>query len=90
MMSFLLFTIKIAALEKLGIEVNRKSIDAKRYNNGFKLLDICKNNNLLILNGRFGADKNIGNYTFSCTFVIDYVISSLQGLSILEIFSIRA
>ena len=37
-----------AALEKLGIEVNRKSMDNKRNNNGFKLLDICKNNNLSI------------------------------------------
>ena len=77
-----------AALEKLGIEVNRKSMDNKRNNNGFKLLDICKNNNLSILNGRFGADKNVGNYTFRRTSVIDYVISSLQGLNILKNFNI--
>ena len=75
---------KKAALEKLGIEVNRKSMDNKRNNNGFKLLDICKNNNLSILNGRFGADKNVGNYTFRRTSVIDYVISSLQGLNLLK------
>ena len=42
-----------AALEKLGIEENSKSMDAKRNNNGFKLLDICKNNNSSI----FSMDK---------------------------------
>ena len=77
-----------SSLEKLGIEVNRKSMDKKKNNNGFRLIDICKDNNLTILNGRVGADKGTGNFTFRRTSVIDYVISSLHGLTIIDNFDI--
>ena len=63
-------------------------MDKKKNNNGFKLIDICKNNNLTILNGRFGKDKNIGNATFRGISVIDYVISSVGGLKLLDDFDI--
>ena len=63
-------------------------MDKKKNNNGFKLIDICKNNNLTILNGRFGKDKNIGNATFRGISVIDYVISSGGGLKLLDDFDI--
>ena len=75
---------KKSALEKLGIEVDRKSLDNKRNNNGFQLLEICKNNNLSILNRRFGADRNIGNYTFRGAFVL-YLLAIYHFLSILHL-----
>ena len=43
----------------------QKSVQDKVINNeGNKLIDICKSNNLFILNGRCGTDKNIGAMTF--------------------------
>ncbi len=46
-----------AAMEHYGIELNRKSQDKKKNNHGYKLIDNCKNNNLIILNGRYGKDS---------------------------------
>lgn len=75
-------------LENFGIQVNRRSVDKRKNNNGFKLIDICKNDNLTNLNGRFGKDKSIGNATFRGISVIDYVISSVGGLKRLDDFDI--
>ena len=36
--------------------------------------DICKNNNLFLLNGRSYLDKELGQYTFRDKSVLDYVI----------------
>lgn len=74
-------------LERIGIQVPRKSMDKKKNNNGFKLIDICKIF-LTILNGRYGNDKNVGQMTFRGLSVIDYVISSYKGLQILSNFKI--
>ena len=49
----------------------RISQDQMVNNEGNLLLDICKSNNLLILNGRCGSDKNIGAMTFRNQSVID-------------------
>ena len=69
----------------MNIQIARKSQDKKKNNIDFKLMDICKNNNLTILNGRFGDDKNVGQTTFRDVSVIDYVIASLAGLKLLSI-----
>lgn len=34
---------------------------------GLKLIDICKNSELKLLNGRVGQDKDIGFYTYKHT-----------------------
>lgn len=75
-------------LEKIGIQVQRKSMDKKKNNNGDKLIEICKNNSLIILNGRYGKDKNIGRMTFRDISVLDYSIASVQGLHLLSDFEI--
>ena len=77
-----------AVLEKMGIQVQRKSMDKKKNNNGYKLIEICKNNNMIILNGRYGKDKNIGRMTFRDISVLDYSIVSLHGLHLLSDFEI--
>lgn len=77
-----------AAMENLGIILNRVSQDSKKNNHGYKLIDICKNNNMVILNGRFGKDKNIGKKTFRNTSVLDYIISSLAGFKLLQDFEV--
>ena len=48
-------------------------------NNGLLLLDFCKQTGLRIMNGRVGADKGLGKYTFvgsRGSSVVDYVLSS--------------
>ena len=55
---------------------------------GESLLNICKSNNLLILNGRCHKHKGIGNYTFRDISVIDYAISSTEGLKRIQDFEI--
>ena len=55
---------------------------------GESLLNICKSNNLLILNGRCHKDKGIGKYTFRDISVIDYAISSTEGLKRIQDFEI--
>lgn len=67
-------------LEKYQVQINRISMDKKKNNSGFRLIDITKNNNLFMLNGRYGQDKNIGAMTFRNTSVIDYALISAKTL----------
>jgi hypothetical protein len=63
---------------------------------GRSLLDLCSNLNLIILNGGFGSDKNVGNFTFQRKLytgavqesVIDYMIASLDILPSISDFEI--
>lgn len=77
-----------ALLEKYEIRLQRVSLDKKKNNSGFRLIDICKINNLLILNGRYGHDKNTGAMTFRDTSVIEYVLVSAKAFEILHSFQI--
>ena len=75
-------------LEKFQVQINRISMDKKKNNSGFRLIDISKNNNLFILNGRYGQDKNIGAMTFRSTSVIDYSLISAKTFEIVHDFKI--
>ena len=75
-------------LEKYDLQINRSSKDPKKNNHGFKIIDLCKNNNLSILNGRFGEDKNVGAMTFRGLSVIDYAMASSQGIEFAQNFKI--
>ena len=66
----------------------RNSKDKIINNEGKKLLEICKTNNLIILNGRCGKDKCAGEIMFREKSVIDYSIASVNCLSFIEGFSI--
>ena len=48
---------KINTLENLNSPIERASKDHKTNSTGYWLIDTCKNNNLFIVNGRFGKDK---------------------------------
>ena len=63
-------------LEKANIPLERKNNDKKSNNNGTKLINMCKNTETCIVNGRIGHDKGIGNFTFNDTSTIDYAICS--------------
>ena len=49
------------------------------------LIDMCKSNSMLILNGRCRDDKFIGSMTFRNQFVIDYSIVSFQSLQFIKV-----
>ena len=62
-----------------SIPLLRKSQDKTKNNFGFKLIHLCKNNNLYICNGRISPDSS---YVSTCTkgSVIDDLISNISGL----------
>ena len=65
--------------QKLNIETKRYNSDEKIDSNGRNLINLCNDFNLGILNGRFGKDKNIGQFTCVKTIgqsVVDYIITS--------------
>ena len=70
------------------IPLNRKSQDTKVNSTGRKLIDICKNNNLFIINGRLGQDRGIGKCTFRNKSLIDYTICSPTCLKMINEFEI--
>ena len=77
-----------SAMETNSININRKSCDKKKNNHGYKLVDMCKNNNIFILNGRYGNDNHTGKVTFCGISLIDYVISSLNAYDFLTDFNV--
>ena len=67
----------IDMLNDLNIPLRRTNMDSKINNNGYKLLELCINFDLRILNGRVGQDINKGKFTCvseSGNSVIDYII----------------
>jgi hypothetical protein len=69
---------KHIVLQNQGIPLDRASMDNRSNTHGFRLLDICKNNNIFILNGRLFSDHNKGVFTFRDKSVIDYAIASAE------------
>ena len=75
-------------LTQYGFEYNRSSKDTVLNNEGNFLIDICKSNNLFIMNGRCGQDRGKGEFTFKNTSVIDYSIASARALQFVQNFII--
>ena len=69
-------------VELLNIPLKRNSMDTKNNNYGNTLSDLCKYNNMYILNGRVGEDRHVGIVTCKNYSVVDYCIgtSNLLGL----------
>lgn len=66
------------SLKELNLQ-NRYSNDKVTNLNGNLLLELCKSFDLRILNGRFGDDKNVGDFTCHTSqgkSVVDYIITS--------------
>ena len=55
---------------------------------GKKLLDFCKGNNLFIVNGRIGDDRNKGRLTCKNASIVDYCISSVCLLKYFSNFAV--
>ena len=76
-------------LSKHNLNPSRVSKDKSSNNEGNLLVEICKCNNLLILNGRCGTDKGIWEFTFRNASVIDYSIASAHALKLVKDFNIN-
>ena len=69
---------KHTLLEGLSLPLERCSCDKKSNTNGMRIIEMCRNNNLFIMNGRLFKDQNIGTYTFRNKSVIDYAMASAE------------
>ena len=80
---------KTEMLENLNIPLTRSTTDTKTNNSGYWLIDLCKNNNLFIVNGRVGKDKGFGLKTFRNTSTIDYTICTADCFRFLTHFEVK-
>ena len=55
---------------------------------GNLLIEFCRNNNMIICNGRVGKDKGVGEFTCKNSSVVGYCIVSPNGPTIINSFSI--
>ena len=69
-------TSNVYMLEELGIPLRRANEDKVINQYVRKLLDFCKYNDVFILNGRIGEEKEIGKFTCKNVGVVDYTIAS--------------
>ena len=75
-------------LEELGIPLRRTNED-KAINQYVRiLLNLCKYNNVFILNGRIGEDKDIGKFTCKNVGVVNYTIASPDYLKHITNFQV--
>jgi len=80
----------VQQLLNLGIPVDRYTEDGSAVNNyGRRLIEMCKNTNLCIVNGRCDKDLYIGRNTCSNKSLIDYVIASPGLLAEIDEFLIN-
>ena len=80
---------EVKTLSTFGVNSKRFNQDVKPVNrNGERLLDLCCNHTLFIVNGRFGADANFGKTTCKDISVVDYTIVSADVFSVMHTFHI--
>ena len=75
-------------LELLNIPLKRNSMDTKKNNYGNILSDLCKYNNMYILNGRVGEDRHVGKFTCKHSSVVDYCIGTSGLLGLVDDFCV--
>lgn len=79
---------KYRIIENLSIPLNRSSRDCKTNTHGLRLVETLRNNNLFLLNGRMGQDRDIGAHTFRNKSVIDFVFATAECFSSISDFYI--
>ena len=68
-----------AAFERIGLVTDRHNLDARKNNNEYNLINLCKSFDQKIVNGRFYCDKYNANFTCynnNGNSVIDYAVAS--------------
>ena len=79
---------KTNVLQNLSIPLERASKDHRTNNTGYWMIDTCKNNNLFIINGRYGKDRGIGALTFRDQSLIDYTVCTADSFKIMQDFEV--
>ena len=79
---------KLSDLESLTEIPRRKSQDQLTNNMGIELIDLCRTNGYVIVNGRLGNDAGIGKTTCKNVSVVDYAIVSYDLLPNVMDFSV--
>ena len=67
-----------------NLPLNRKNIDKGKNNFGKLLINLCKGQNLFIMNGRVGSDSNIGELTCRNASAVDYFICSSNFIKCID------
>ena len=67
-------------ISKLGFELYRNSSHKATHNYGQRLIQLCKNLDMYIANGRLGVDRYFGRPTCNNNSVVDYLIISPELL----------
>ena len=70
----------VTSLDALGIQTHRMSKHVKTNNYGHRLIQLCKNNNIFMANGRLDKDT-CANFTCKGNSIVDYCIMSPNILS---------
>ena len=78
----------LSYFEKYNVPLDRNSADETMNSYGYGLLDLCKNKNLFILNGRLGTDYLHPSLTCKNKSTIDYFISSAYVLPSIKEFHV--
>ena len=71
------------------ISLSRSSQDRSVNRLGTRLIELCKSNELIILNGRIFSDRNIGKFTCKDLSVVDYVIISKHCINYFTDFKVN-
>ena len=77
----------------LGVPIERFNSDSHVNEHGKKLIETCQALDLKIVNGRFGSDKEVGNFTcFNANgkSVVDYAIVSHELLQYISEFAVES
>ena len=71
------------------VTVSRASQDKGKVNTlDYQLIESCKSNSMIILNGRIGLDKGVGRTTSKDCSLVDYIISSPAMVSYFKRFEV--
>jgi hypothetical protein len=80
-----LFTRKLYIfLTDSNLPLNRKNIDKGKNKFGKLLINLCKGQNLFIMNGRVGNDSNIGELTCRNASAVYYFICSQNFIKCID------
>ena len=79
---------KADSLIQYGMKLRRSSQDTVVNANGQKFIEMCRGNNIFIANGRIGEDKDVGQFTYRGTSLIDYTLATVEALKLISKFSI--
>ena len=82
------YFIKADSLIQYGMKLRSSSQDTLVNANGQKFKEMCMGNNIFIANGRIGEDKDVGQFTYRGTSLIDYTLATVEALKLISKFSI--